>query len=112
MIALGIGGRIKLSNRISLTGEYYYRFNELDGINDGTTTQPYHNSVSVGIDIETGGHVFQLMFTNGTATTERAFIGQNLDDFFDGGIHFGFNISRVFTIVKPKDFEGSRNKIW
>jgi hypothetical protein len=112
MIAMGIGGRIKLSKRISVTGEYYYRFNELDGINDGTTTQPYHNSVSVGIDIETGGHVFQLMFTNGTATTERAFIGQNLDDFFDGGIHFGFNISRVFTIVKPKDFEGSRNKIW
>ncbi|RYE23882.1 MAG: hypothetical protein EOP51_09195 [Sphingobacteriales bacterium] len=112
MIALGIGGRLKLSNRISVTGEYYYRFNELDGINDGTTTQPYHNSVSVGIDIETGGHVFQLMFTNGTATTERAFIGQNLDDFFDGGIHFGFNISRVFTIVKPKGFDASRNKIW
>ena len=112
MIALGIGGRLKLSNRISLTGEYYYRFNELNGITNGTTTQPYHNSVSVGLDIETGGHVFQLMFTNGTATTERAFIGQNVDDFFDGGIHFGFNISRVFTIVKPKDFEGTRNKIW
>lgn len=103
IFALGVGGRVKLSNRISLTGEYYYRFNELNG---------YHNSVSLGMDIETGGHVFQLMLTNAIAMTERAFIGQSADDWFDGGIHFGFNISRVFTIVRPKGFENSRNKIW
>lgn len=103
MFAMGVGGRIKLSNRVSLTGEYFYRFNELEG---------YHNSMSLGFDIETGGHVFQLMFTNATATTERAFIEQSADDWFDGGIHFGFNISRVFTIVRPKGFENSRNKIW
>jgi hypothetical protein len=103
VIALGLGGRVKLSNRISLTGEYYYRFTELNG---------YHNSVSLGMDIETGGHVFQLMLTNAIAMTERAFIGQSTDDWFDGGIHFGFNISRVFTIVRPKGFENSRNKIW
>lgn len=103
VFALGAGGRVKLSNRISLTGEYYYRFTELNG---------YHNSVSVGMDIETGGHVFQLMLTNAIAMTERSFIGQSADDWFDGGIHFGFNISRVFTIVRPKGFEGSRNKIW
>jgi len=103
MFALGIGGRLKLSNRISLTGEYYYRFNELNG---------YFNSASIGIDIETGGHVFQLMVTNATAMTERAFIGQTTSDIADGGIHFGFNISRVFTIVRPKEFEGTRSKIW
>lgn len=103
VIALGVGGRLKLSNRMSLTGEYFYRFNELVG---------YHNSASIGLDIETGGHVFQLMFTNATATTERAFIGQSVDDWADGAIHFGFNISRVFTIKKPKGFEGTRNKVW
>lgn len=103
IIALGVGGRIKLSNRISLTGEYYYRFNELNG---------YVNSLSVGIDIETGGHVFQLMMTNATAMTERAFIGQSIDQWSKGQIHFGFNISRVFTIVRPRGFENSRNKIW
>ena len=98
VIALGIGGRIKLSNRIALTTEYYYRFNQLVG---------YYNAASVGFDIETGGHVFQLMFTNATAMTERAFIGQSGSNWGDGGIHFGFNISRVFTIVKPKEFKGS-----
>lgn len=103
IIALGVGGRLKLSNRISLTGEYYYRFNELNG---------YVNSLSVGIDIETGGHVFQLMVTNATAMTERAVIGQTIDEWSEGQVHFGFNISRVFTIVRPKGFEGSRNKVW
>jgi hypothetical protein len=104
-LALGLGGRLKLSNRIALTGEYYYRLPsyQLSG---------YHNSLSVGLDIETGGHVFQLFFTNSTGITERTFIAQTSDDWGDGSIHFGFNISRVFTIVRPKGFEGTNNKIW
>lgn len=103
IIALGVGGRVKLSNRISLNAEYYYRFNQLVG---------YYNALSVGFDIETGGHVFQLMFTNATAMTERAFIGQSGSDWGNGGIHFGFNISRVFTIVKPKEFKNSGANKW
>ncbi len=96
IFAMGVGGRFKLSNRVSINAEYYYRFNELNG---------YSNSLSLGCDIETGGHVFQLMLTNATAMTERAFIGQTVNQWGDGGIHFGFNISRVFTIVKPKEFK-------
>lgn len=96
IFAMGVGGRFKLSNRVSVNAEYYYRFNELNG---------YSNSLSLGCDIETGGHVFQLMLTNATAMTERAFIGQTVNQWGDGGIHFGFNISRVFTIVKPKEFK-------
>jgi hypothetical protein len=103
VFAMGIGGRLKVSNRVSVTGEYYYRLNELNG---------YFNSASIGVDIETGGHVFQLMLTNSDAMTERSFIGKTTGDISEGAIHFGFNISRVFTIVRPKDFEGSRNKIW
>jgi hypothetical protein len=103
LIAMGIGGRVKLSNRISFNAEYYYRINQLNG---------YFNSLSLGFDIETGGHVFQLMFTNATAITERAFIGQSNSDWGNGGIHFGFNISRVFTIVKPKEFKNSEGKKW
>ncbi len=96
IFALGVGGRVKVSNRVSINAEYYYRFTELNG---------YSNSLSIGCDIETGGHVFQLMLTNATAMTERAFIGQTVNQWGDGGIHFGFNISRVFTIVKPKEFK-------
>ncbi|HTN18685.1 MAG TPA: DUF5777 family beta-barrel protein [Chitinophagaceae bacterium] len=101
--ALGAAGRIKLSRRTTLNLEYFYQFNQLTG-----TT----NSLSIGFDIETGGHVFQLHFTNSNGMTERTFIGQTNDKWEDGHFRFGFNIARVFTIVKPKDFENSRNKIW
>lgn len=105
LFALGVGGRIKLSNRFALTGEYYYVFSN-------TRPDGYHNSLSVGVDIETGGHVFQLHFTNSAGMTERTFIGQTTDSWNKGELHFGFNISRVFTIVRPKEFRHSRNKIW
>lgn len=108
LFAVGVGGRVKISNRVSVNGEYYYRI-------PGTELAGYHNVLSVGIDIETGGHVFQLMLSNSRAMTERALIGQTPGQWTlnkTGAIHFGFNISRVFTIVRPKEFRNSRNKIW
>jgi len=89
--ALGAGGRLKLSKRLSLNAEYYYQFNRPDG----SLTQ---NSFAVGFDVETGGHVFQLHFTNSRAMIEKAFIAETTGDFFDGDIHFGFNISRTFQL--------------
>ena len=105
VIAIGLGGRVKISNRIALTGEYYY-------VPDAMKRAGSKNSLTLGVDIETGGHVFQLMFSNSTGVSERAVIGQTTGLWDKGDIHFGFNISRVFTIVRPKEFEGSRNKIW
>ena len=99
VLALGIGGRLKLTRRIALTGEWFYTL-------PGTKQPNTYNSLSVGFDIETGGHVFQLHFTNSTGMSERTFIGQTANDWGNGGIHFGFNLSRVFTIVKPKEFRG------
>jgi len=103
VVSMGIGGRLKLSKRISITGEYYYNFMQLEGS---------RNALSFGMDIETGGHVFQLMFTNANGITDRSFIGETTGTWDNSDIHFGFNISRVFTIVKPKGMEGTRNKIW
>lgn len=103
IFALGAGGRIKLNRRVTLNLEYYYQFNQLTG-----TT----NSLSAGFDIETGGHVFQLHFTNSMGMTERTFIGQTTDKWNDGGFRFGFNIARVFTVVKPKEFSKSGEKDW
>jgi len=91
--SLGIGMRQRLSKRVNLTLEYYNQFTKLSG---------YYNSLAVGFDIETGGHVFQLHFTNSTGMTERTFITETTGQWGKGDIHFGFNISRVFTIVKPK----------
>ena len=93
--ALGIGGRQKLSKRVSVNVEYYYMLP--DSKLDGTS-----NSLSVGFDIETGGHVFQLHFTNSTAMTEKNFISETTGKWERGDVLFGFNISRVFTIGKSK----------
>lgn len=89
--ALGAGGRIKLTKRISLNAEYYYQFNR----HSESLTQ---NSLAIGFDIETGGHVFQLHFTNSRAMIEKGFIAETTGDFFDGDVHFGFNISRTFQL--------------
>jgi len=87
--ALGIGGRLKVSKSVSINSEYYYRFDVLD-------ENPYYNSLGFGIDIETGGHVFQLVITNTRGLTERAFITETSGDFFSGDIHLGFNVTRTF----------------
>jgi hypothetical protein len=61
-----------------------------------------HNSLSFGVDIETGGHVFQLHFTNAIGMNERVFITETTNNWGKGDIQFGFNISRAFQIKKKK----------
>ncbi len=95
LFALGAGGRIKITKRITINAEYYY---QLPGYKFSDT----RNSVGLGVDIETGGHVFQLYFTNSTGMTERTFISETTGDFLKGDIHFGFCISRVFTLKDPR----------
>lgn len=112
VVAIGIGGRIKITKRMALTGEYFYQIPSTVRHDDNDRTKLYKNALTLGVDIETGGHVFQLLFSNAPSLTERTVVGQTNGDWFKGDIHFGFNISRVFTIVKPKGFETSRNKIW
>ena len=89
IFALGLGTRIKLSKRVSLNGEYYLAFDESESINA-------RNSLAFGVDIETGGHVFQLILSNAITMIEKSFITETTGNFFGGDIHFGFNISRTF----------------
>lgn len=93
MYSIGIGGRQKLTKRVSLNFEYYYQLTDYKI--PGTS-----NSLSIGFDIETGGHVFQLHFTNSQGMNERSFITDTNGKWEKGDILFGFNISRVFTIGK------------
>jgi|SRR5664279_1745166 len=97
IFAMGAGARLKLTKRISLNGEYYYIANPKKNF----STQIY-NPLSLGFDIETGGHVFQLFFTNSLGMTEKQFLGATTGSWKKGDIHFGFNISRVFTLKKHK----------
>ena len=96
--SLGIGARLKLTRRIAINAEYFYNLpNQLGASNT--------DALSLGFDIETGGHVFQLHFTNALGMNERALIADTDGKWDKGDIHFGFNISRVFTLSKPKTFK-------
>lgn len=97
LLALGIGGRLKVSKRVSLNAEYFHAFRQ--ATNDNL---PYHNSLALGVDIETGGHVFQLHFTNSLGMIEKQFIGETTGSWGKGDIHYGFNISRTFSLGKKK----------
>lgn len=94
-IAIGAGGRLKLTRSVALTTDYYYNVSR-------KASSGYYDAVGFGIDIETGGHVFQLVLTNAIGLTERRFITQTEDDFWDGDIHFGFNVTRTFQLKKNK----------
>jgi hypothetical protein len=92
VLSMGIAGRYKLTRKLALTGEYFYV------LPNQISPYLYHNSLSFGFDIETGGHVFQLHFTNSTGMNEKGFIAETTNSWSKGQVHFGFNISRVFYI--------------
>lgn len=107
VINIGIGGRVKLSKRVAFSAEYFYVLPDQthtysDAELEANPSLKTTNSLSVGFDIETGGHVFQLHFTNSTGMFERAFITETTNRWDKREIHYGFNISRVFTLHTPK----------
>lgn len=92
IFALGGGMRYKVSKRVALTLDYHHPFGQLAD----NSTDP----LSLGVDIETGGHVFQVHFSNATGMNERAYITQTTGNFFKGDMRLGFNLSRMFKIGK------------
>jgi hypothetical protein len=87
--ALGLGGRYKLSKRWSLNMDYAAHLNR-------ASNSVYKNPLSIGVDLDTGGHVFQMHFTSSQAIHEAGFLGQTTGDWSKGDIFFGFNLLRVF----------------
>lgn len=95
LFAVGVGARYKFTKRMAFVVDYSFPFNNFP--------RDYSiHPLSVGIDIETGGHVFQLHFSNATGMNERAFIDEENGKWLDGDIQFGFNLSRVFQIKKNR----------
>jgi len=89
--ALGFGGRIKLTKRFALIGDYGIHFNRV-------SDSVFQNPLAVGVEIETGGHVFQIHLSNSQAIYENGFFGQARGDFLEGDIFLGFNLSRSFSL--------------
>ena len=87
--AIGIGGRYKITNRWSINADYAAHLNRASG-------SIYKNPLSIGVDLETGGHVFQMHFTSSQGIHEAGFLGQTTGDWTKGDVFFGFNLARVF----------------
>lgn len=87
--AMGLGGRYKLTNRLSINVDYAAHLNRASG-------SIYRDPLSVGVDLETGGHVFQMHFSNSQGIHEAGFLGQTTGDWSTGDVFFGFNLVRVF----------------
>lgn len=100
LVSLGTGMSVKMTGSLRLNAEYLYILpNQIVSLVGG---EKVRNTFSIGVDLETGGHVFQLHFSNSRGMTERYLIGETTGNWFDGGIHFGFNVSRVFTVKSKK----------
>ena len=95
VFALGIGARQKITKRLTINIEYIY-------VLPDQLAEQYVNSLSVGFDLETGGHVFQMHFTNSQGMNENAFITETVNKWDKFEFRFGFNLSRVFTLWDPK----------
>jgi hypothetical protein len=96
----GLSGllRLKFTKRAAITVEYGYRMNDYTAAKTGSADDPYHNTFAIGYELETGGHVFQIHFTNSFGITEEQFFPKTESEWNDAGIRLGFNISRVFTL--------------
>lgn len=106
IFSIGTAARFKLTKQLGLSVEYIYQTNPLETslhtLGSEIVMQTNQNVLSAGIDIETGGHVFQIFLTNSRGIADPYTIAQTPGTWKEGDIHLGFNISRVFTLVKPK----------
>ena len=94
LFSLGIGGRFKLSKSFALVADYFYNFSEFQKNNP----MAFYNPLGVGIEIETGGHVFHINYTNASAILESNLLTTTNDTWTKGQIKLGFNISRWFVL--------------
>lgn len=99
LLSMGFAGRIKLNKRLSFVAEYTL-VNELS--RDDLSTVLY-NPLGIGLEIETGGHIFSLNFMNSEYINENSFIPGTKKSWKDGGVRFGFTISRNFSLFKSKN---------
>ncbi len=93
--ALELGARYKFTKRLAFVVDYSFPFNSFP-------RDFKSHPLSIGFDIETGGHVFQLHFSNAKGMNERSLVNEENGSWFDGDIQFGFNISRIFQLKKNK----------
>ena len=95
LFSLGAGLRFKFTQRFAIIADYYYLFSKYRHNNSAT---PYFDPLGIGFEIDTGGHIFHITFTNASGIVENNYLPNTTDNWLKGGFKFGFNISRVFNL--------------
>ena len=98
IFSAGLATRIKMTKMIGVIAEYHYLFPYNRSTNFGT----YFNPIGIGLEFDTGGHIFQLNYTNSRGLGETQFIPYTTSDVLEGQFRIGFTISRVFKLRRPK----------
>jgi len=99
LFSTGIAGRYKFTKRFGVVADYYFINSDYRKNNPNTS---FYNPLGLGIEIETGGHVFSMNFANAKAIAENNFLPNSTSSWGKGQYRFGFTISRMFTFYKPK----------
>lgn len=102
LFALGIGGRFKFTQSMALVIDYFlpFRSKESKSYYSEERDFNFYHPLGIGLEIETGGHIFHLSFTNSTAVLENQFIPSTSSNWTSGAFRWGFSISRTFTLSK------------
>lgn len=105
LFGLGMGGRMKVSKRMAIIADYFLSFRSKESKNYFLQQKgfKFYNPLGIGLEMETGGHVFNFIFTNSTAILENQFIPSTSSSWTKGGFRWGFSISRTFTLLKKSD---------
>ncbi len=98
LISLGAGGRLKFSRRSALVVDYFYNINPMNSTRSSNPYLTFYNPLGIGWEIETGGHVFTIMFSNSAGIIENEFISNTTDSWMKKGFKFSFDISRSFSL--------------
>jgi hypothetical protein len=93
--AIGMGGRYMFNKTIGIVADYYYIISKFRTDNP---IQNYYNALSCGIELNTGGHVFEINLSNASGLVANNFIPNTTDTWLKGGFKLGFTISRTFNL--------------
>ena len=94
VFGLALGGRCKISPQTSILIDYSHPFTNYPEVNEeDVNPKP---GLSIGFEFATSGHAFQLLISNYSGIVPQENYAFNQNDFFNGDILIGFNITRVY----------------
>jgi hypothetical protein len=100
LFSIGVAARLKITKRMCLLADYVYTVSKFRQDNSET---PFYNPLGLGLEIETGGHVFHITWTNSSAILENNLVPYSNSSWSDGQFKLGFNISRAFVVHRVKE---------